>query len=72
MHQLAARAGEGQVAELIQYDKIEARELGRKSTGLAEATFLLDPVYQIDGVEVAASGTGTSRLAPTRRQSERR
>ena len=32
--QLSARAGEGQVAELIENDDVEAAELGRQRTGL--------------------------------------
>jgi hypothetical protein len=56
--QLAARARERQTAEFVEDDEIEPGELGGECAGLANAGLLLEPGDQIDGVEVAATGTG--------------
>ena len=56
--QLAAWAGERQVSKFIEDDEFEAGELSRQRASLADAGLLLEPGDQIDGVEVAATGTG--------------
>ena len=71
---LAAGLGEGQIAQLVEDDEIQARELGGQSAGAALAGFLLEPVHQIDGVEVAAApsrATSSSKASGARRSRPR-
>ncbi len=56
--ELAAGSSEGQIAELVEHDQFEARELGGQMSCLADASFLLEAVHEIDGVEVAAARAG--------------
>ena len=58
--QLAARARERQIAEFVEDDEIEPGELGGECAGLANAGLLLEPGDEIDGVEVASTGTGAN------------
>ncbi len=56
--QLPARPGKRQIAKFIEDDEIEAGELRRQRAGLADTDLLLEAGYQVEGVEVAAAGTG--------------
>src|SRR5262245_24394235 len=54
--QLAAGLGEGQIAELVEHDKIHTREIFGKPTLAAGAGFGFEPVDEVDGGVEAASG----------------
>ncbi len=60
--QLAARAGERRRAELVEDDGLETSELGGERAGLADAGLLLEPGDEVDGVDVAATGTVRTTL----------
>ena len=56
--QLAAGLGEGQIAEFVEDDEVEAGEIVGEPSLAAGATFGLEPVDEIDGVEEAAARAG--------------
>ena len=56
--QLAARAGERQIVELVEDDELETGKLGGEHAGLANAGLFLEPGDKVDGVELAATCTG--------------
>ena len=57
---LTTRLRERQIAEFVEDDEIEPGELGGECAGLANAGLLLEPGDEIDGVEVASTGTGAN------------
>jgi hypothetical protein len=56
--QLAARTGEGQIAQFIEHDEFDAAELCREGASFADARLILKPGDQIDGVEPKATPAG--------------
>ena len=54
--QLAAGLGEGQIAEFVEHDEVEAGEIIGDAPLAAGAGFALEPVDEVDDVEEAAAG----------------
>jgi hypothetical protein len=52
--QLAAGLGEGQIAELVEDDEVEARQVVGQAPLAAGAGLALEPVDEVDGIEEAA------------------
>ena len=51
--QLAAGLGEGQIAEFVEYDEVEAGQIVGKPSLAARTGLGLEPVHQVDDVEEA-------------------
>ena len=61
--QLAAGLGEGQIAELIENEEIDAGEPVGDAAMAAELGFALQPVDQVDGIEEARLAPGPDHAA---------
>lgn len=63
---MATRTGERQIAKLVEDHELVAAQLGRERAGLADPRLILELRHQIDGVEVATTGTGTDNAGGDR------
>ena len=64
--QLSARLREGQVAELVEYDKVHFGEIFRKASLTAASRFALEPGDELDGVEEAAAFSSANAISGDR------
>ena len=63
---LSASLGERQIAEFIEDDEVEAREIIGEASLAAGPSFGLEPVDEIDGVEETAARSGADAAARDR------